>query len=306
MQWSASALRRARHHAALVDRRRGDRRPARSPTPARNWPSKPIHAMVPLAPGTGGDVVARLSFNRAGADARPADRHREQGRRRRHHRRRRRWRRPSPTATRCSFQSSTHAIAPALYTNLPYDTANDFAAVAPIGSVPSALVVSPSKGFRDLKEFVEKARGQSRRLHLCVGGRRLDHAPDRRAVPLQRGLQRGACAVPRRRLPARDHRRPRRLRHISPIATSVPNIKEGRLQALAVSSPKRAAACRTCRRRWRRATPNSDYVIWFGMFLPAKTPRAIVEQLADETMQGLEAAGAARAVGEGSTSARCR
>ena len=64
------------------------------------------------------------------------------------------------------FHSSTHVIAPSLYTNLPYDTANDFAAVAPIGSVPSALVVSPSKGFRDLKDFVEKAKAKPGGLHL--------------------------------------------------------------------------------------------------------------------------------------------
>src|SRR5438046_8587363 len=54
--------------------------------------------------------------------------------------------------------SSTHVIAPSMYTSLPYDTANDFAGVMPIGSVPSALVIAPSKGIKNLKDFVEKAK----------------------------------------------------------------------------------------------------------------------------------------------------
>ena len=167
--------------------------------------------MVPLAPGTGGDVVARLSLNalaqtlgqsivienKGGAGGTIGAGQVAKA---------------EPDGYTLLFHSSTHVIAPSLYTNLPYDTANDFAAVAPIGSVPSALVVSPSKGFRDLKDFVEKAKANPARLHLCVGGRRRDDAPDGGAVPPQRGLQRGARAVPRRRLPARDHGRPRRLR----------------------------------------------------------------------------------------------
>src|SRR5690349_16583719 len=103
---------------------------------AANWPSKPIHAVVPLAPGTGGDVVARLALNalsqtlgqsiiienKGGAggtigagQVAKAD----------------------PDGYTLLFHSSTHVIAASLYTNLPYDTANDFAAVAAAGSVPS-------------------------------------------------------------------------------------------------------------------------------------------------------------------------
>ena len=113
--------------------------------------------MVPLAPGTGGDVVARLSLNavaqtlgqsivienKGGAGGTIGAGQVAKA---------------EPDGYTLLFHSSTHVIAASLYTNLPYDTANDFAAVAPVGSVPSALVVSPSKGFRDLKDFVEKAK----------------------------------------------------------------------------------------------------------------------------------------------------
>ena len=123
----------------------------------RNWPSRTIQAVVPLAPGTGGDVVARLVLNAlsqtlgqtivienkggAGGTLGAAQ-----------------IAKAEPDGYNLLFHSSTHVIAASLYTNLPYDIANDFAAVAPAGSVPSALVVSPGKGIRDLKDFVEKAR----------------------------------------------------------------------------------------------------------------------------------------------------
>ena len=80
----------------------------------------------------------------------------------------------------------------------------------------------------------------------------------------------------------------------SPIATSLPNIKEGRLQALAVSSPKRATALPDLPTTLEAGYADSDYVIWFGIFLPAKTPRAIVDKLAAATRKTLETAGAAR------------
>jgi tripartite-type tricarboxylate transporter receptor subunit TctC len=65
----------------------------------------------------------------------------------------------------------------------------------------------------------------------------------------------------------------------SPIATSLPNIKDGRLQAIAVSSPQRAAALPDVPTTLETGYANSDYVIWVGLFLPAKTPRGIVEKL---------------------------
>src|SRR5262245_53616721 len=125
--------------------------------PAASWPAKPIHAILPLAPGTGGDVVARLALNalsqtlgqsivienKGGAGGTLGAGQVAKA---------------EPDGYSLLFHSSTHVIAPSLYNSLPYDVAGDFAAVAPVGSVPSALVVSPSKGFKDLKDFVEKAR----------------------------------------------------------------------------------------------------------------------------------------------------
>src|SRR5678816_2801910 len=111
---------------------------AAEPNAAANWPTKPIHAVVP---GASGDIMARLMLNQlaqqlgqsivienkggaggtlGAALVAKAD----------------------PDGYTLLAHSSTHVIAPSLYTNLPYDTVSDFAGVIPFGSVPSALVVA--------------------------------------------------------------------------------------------------------------------------------------------------------------------
>jgi len=254
--------------------------------PAQNWPSKPIHAMVPLAPGTGGDVVARLVLNglsqtlgqsivienKGGAggtigagQVAKAD----------------------PDGYTLLFHSSTHVIAASLYTNLPYDTANDFAAVALAGSVPSALVVSPGKGFKDLKDFVAKAKttpggftyasaGVGSTTHLTAERFRISAGFPAVHVPFRGGGFQPEIMVGRVDF------------GYSPIATSLPNIKEGRLQALAVSSPRRASALPDVPTTLEAGYADSDYIIWFGIFLPVKTPREIVDKLNLATRKTLE------------------
>ncbi len=74
----------------------------------------------------------------------------------------------------------------------------------------------------------------------------------------------------------------------SPIAVAVPDIRDGRLLALAVSGRERVSALPDVPTTLEAGYPNSDYVLWFGMFVPAKTPRAIVDRLHAETMKALE------------------
>ena len=254
--------------------------------PAQNWPSKPIHAVLPLAPGTGGDVVARLSLNAlaqtlgqsivienkggaggtiGAAQVAKAD----------------------PDGYTLLFHSATHVIAATLYTKLPYDVADDFAAVAAAGSVPSALAVSPSKGFKDLKDFVAKAKaspngftyasaGVGSTTHLTAERFRISAGFKAVHVPF-----RGGGFQPELIAGRVDF-------GYTPIATSLPNIKEGRLQALAVSSPKRATALPNVPTTLELGYPDSDYVIWFGIFMPAKTPYEIVEKMNAATRKAIE------------------
>jgi tripartite-type tricarboxylate transporter receptor subunit TctC len=248
---------------------------------AAQWPAKPIHAVVPLAPGTGGDIMARLMLNQlsqqlgqsvvienrggaggtlGAAQVAKAD----------------------PDGYTLLAHSSTHVIAPSMYTSLPYDTANDFAGVMPIGSVPSALVIAPSKGLKDLKDFVAKAKaapsgftyasaGVGSTTHLTAERFRLSAGFPVVHVPFRGGGFQPEIIAGRVDFA------------YSPIATSLPNIRDGRLQALAVSSPRRASALPDVPTTLEAGYADSDYVIWMGLFFPARTPREIVEKLNLET-----------------------
>jgi tripartite-type tricarboxylate transporter receptor subunit TctC len=253
---------------------------------ADTWPSRPIRAVLPTAPGTGADTVFRLVFNqlsiqlgqqivvenRGGAGGTIGSAAVAKA---------------DPDGYTLLGQSSTHAIAPALYSNLPYDVVRDFAAVAPFGRMPTALVMAPSKGIRTLPEFIAAARarpgaftyasaGVGSVTHLTAERFRLSAGFEAIHVPFRGGGFRPEVASGRVDFA------------FSPIAVAVPDIRDGRLLALAVSSRERASALPDLPTTLEAGYPNSDYAMWLGVFLPVKTPRAIVERLHDETMKALK------------------
>jgi len=72
-----------------------------------------------------------------------------------------------------------------------------------------------------------------------------------------------------------------------PIAPALPNIRDGKVVALAVSTPKRAPALPNVPTVAEAGYPDAQYLFWGGLAVPAKTPRAIVERLHAETQKAL-------------------
>ena len=72
------------------------------------------------------------------------------------------------------------------------------------------------------------------------------------------------------------------------MSAALPLIRDGKLVALAVSSTKRSSALPNVPTTVEAGLPNSDYVYWMGMFVPAKTPPAIIEKLRAETAKALQ------------------
>ena len=225
------------------------------------------------------------------AATRPADHHGEPARRRRHYRRRRRRARRTGRLHLFSQLVTTLGHAGVL-SECPYDTARDLAAVAALGSSPNVMVASPAKGFKTLRDLVTAAKAKSGGLCARHAGCRLRGASQRRAVSPERWLRGRPCAVPRHAGSA--HRGHDRARWISPAPASHP-----RCRSFAMASswrlrlPRRNARrrCPTCRRRSRPATLIPTTRSGPGMFLPAKTPREIVERLHQETQKALRAPG---------------
>ena len=245
---------------------------------ADTYPVKPIRAIIPFGAGSATDVIPRIVFdelsarlrqpiiveNRGGAGGTigaaavaKAD----------------------PDGYTLLVNSSAHTITPAIYPNLTYDAASDFAGVGAIGSVPNVLIIAPSKGIRTLKDFVDTAKakpgtfnfasvGVGSAVHLSAERFRIAAGYEAVHIPFKGGAE-ALTEVIAGRVEY----------YFCPIATALPHIRDGRLLGLAVSSPKRASALPDVPTTLEAGFADSDYTFWIGAFAPAKTPREIVEKL---------------------------
>ncbi len=143
--------------------------------------------------------------------------------------------------------SSAHTLVPTVYPSASYDTAADFAAVISLGSSPNVLVVSPSKGFKTAYDLVAAAKARPGSFNFASAG-----------------------------VGTATH-----------LSITLPQVREGKLLALAVSSPKRAPLLPDVP-SVLEIFPNSDYPFWIGLFMPAKTPRDIIEKLHREAARTMQ------------------
>jgi tripartite-type tricarboxylate transporter receptor subunit TctC len=251
------------------------------------WPTKPIRVIVPFGAGSATDIVPRIVFdplsallgqpivveNRVGggstvgtAAVAKAD----------------------PDGYTLLATSTAHTITPAVYANLSYDAASDFAAITPFGSVANALVISPSKGFKTIQDMVAAAKakpgtfnyasvGVGSATHLSVERLRLSAGFEAVHVPFRGGPEALTEVVAGRV----DF-------YFCPINTALPFIREGRLLALVVNNVNRSPELPDVPTTLEAGYRDAEFPIWLGMFAPAKTPPGIVAKLHAETQKALQ------------------
>jgi tripartite-type tricarboxylate transporter receptor subunit TctC len=250
------------------------------------YPNKPIRVIVPFAAGSTTDIIARaiadkmgqnmgqtlVVDNRGGASGTIGQQAVATA---------------APDGYTIMIHSSSHTVSPSTFAKLPFDTVNDFAAVTPISSLPNALVISPSKNIKTLQELVAAAKakpgtinfasaGQGSATHLNAEKFKLAAKIDATNIPFK-GSAEAVTEVLSGRV---DY-------YFSPIAPVIGQIKDGQLIALAVGSPKRAAALPDVPTTAEAGVPGSEFNFWIGMMAPAKTPREIVNRLHDEVVKAL-------------------
>src|SRR6185295_5421105 len=253
---------------------------------ADEWPSRPIRAVAPLAAGTGADVIARIVLNQLSVQLRQPIVIENKGgaggtlgaalvaK-------------AEPDGYTLMAGTPSHTIAPAIYLNLPYDTARDFIAVAPFGSVPTALVVAPSKGIKTVQELVAAAKAKPGSISYASAGIGSTTHLTAERFRLSAGFT--AVHVPFRGGGFQPDVMAGRVDFaFSPVAVSVPNIRDDKLVALAVSGRKRAAALPQVPTTLEAGYADSDYMVWVGLFVPARTPSEIVVRLHAETRKALQ------------------
>ena len=254
---------------------------------AQGYPSKPIRLVVPYPAGGPLDIMARaigqklteawsqpvIVDNRAGAGGNiGADLVAK----------------AAPDGyTLLMGAVATQAINPALYSKIPYDAAKDFAPVALVAQVPNILVVNPAVPVNSVRELIELARAKPGTLNFASGstgstghlagelfktmaGVDMVHIPYKGAAPATTDLLAGQVQL-----------------MFDNLANALPNVKAGKLRALAVTTLARSPAVPDLPTIAESGLPGFDLTTWFGLLVPAGTPPEIVAKLSAEVVRAL-------------------
>ena len=175
--------------------------------------------------------------------------------------------------------SASHAVAPAMYSKLPYDTARDFAGITTTVSVPAVLIVSPGLGVRSVKDLIALAKAKPGQVLYSSAG--IGSATHFSAELLQSLAGISISHVPFKGIPEAvlEAAVGRVQFMLSPTTNALPFIRDGRLLALAVTPAKRIAVLPDVPTLAEAGVPGYRWETWFGLLAPAKTPRAIVAKL---------------------------
>jgi tripartite-type tricarboxylate transporter receptor subunit TctC len=253
---------------------------------AQAFPAKPIKLVVPFTAGSGTDIIARtvgdvmsrslgqpvIVENRPGAGgtigaAQVA--------------------KSEPDGHTILIHSSGHALNPAIYPSLPYDTLKDLTGVTPIAALPNVMVVSPAKGWKTVADVVAAAKGKPGQLNFASAGMGSATHLNGEKFKLQAGID--AVHVPFKGTPEAitDVIGGRNDWFFAPLSSALPLIRDGKLQALAVSTPQRAPSLPNVPTTVEAGVPGSDYTFWVGMIVPSATPAPVVKRLHDEVLKAL-------------------
>jgi tripartite-type tricarboxylate transporter receptor subunit TctC len=242
---------------------------------AADYPNKPVKIIVTFPPGGGMDTMARLISaplqerlkqpivvdNRPGASGLIGAEAAAKS--------------PADGYTLLMGSADTHAINPAVFTNIRYDAIKDFAPVALLGDLPMTLIVNPNVKANSIAEFLALVKANPGKMTysswgigsgsqiametlLQPAGAQMLHVPFQGSAPAIAALMGGQVNAMMVTLP-----------------TSEPNHVAGKVRILGVTPIRRPAGAAD----YPRAGMPQDVAIWVGVFAPAKTDPAIVAQL---------------------------
>ena len=253
---------------------------------AQAYPNKPIKFIVPFTAGSATDIVARtvgeamsrslgqpvVIENKVGAGGTIAAAQVAKG---------------EADGYTILVHSSAHALNPAIYPNPGYDTLKDLTGVATLAAIPNVLVAHPNKGWKTQADLIAAAKANPGKFNYASAGVGSGTHMNAEIFRLQAGID--ALHVPYKGTPdamnnviggSNDW-------FFAPLASALPLIKDGRLQALSVSTKSRASTLPEVPTSIEAGLPDSDYTLWVGMIAPSATPAAVVKKLNEEALKAL-------------------
>ena len=179
--------------------------------------------------------------------------------------------------------SNAHAVAPAIYSKLPYDTLKDFAGITLTANGPALLLVSPALGVKSAKELIAGAKAKPGHFNFSSAGVGSGTHFGAELFKSMAGID--VVHVPFKGIPeAITETITGRVQFfISPLASALSLVKEGKALAVGVTSAQRAPQLPELPTVAESGLPGYQWEFWYGLLVPAKTLRAIVVKLNRES-----------------------
>lgn len=247
------------------------------------YPSKPIKFVVPFTAGSSTDIMARtiaermavsmgqpiVIENRPGAGGTIAAAAVSKS---------------EPDGYTVLVHSGSHAVNPAIYTNLQYDTVKDFTNVAGLGSVPN-IIIAPQGRYKTLKDLVAAAKAKPNQLNFASAG--IGSATHLNAEKFMLVADIDMQHVPFKGTPeaVTEIVGGRLEYYCAPINAALGLIKDGKVTPLATSGARRSPLLPDVPTSIEAGFPDSDFSLWVGAFVPSKTPSAVVQRLHAEILK---------------------
>ena len=253
---------------------------------AQGYPSKPVRVIVPFTAGSGLDIIARMVSQKltefwgqpvavenhigvggtvgAGVVAKSP-----------------------PDGYTLLVNTTAHAVNVALYSKLPYDPVKDFVDVSPLVAQPYVLVAGTSAGIKTVSDLIAAAKAKAGQLkfgsagtgsgtHMIAEKFRLAAGIDVVHLPNKGGPEANADAIAGRVT-----------YWFPPIAVALPQVREGRLLAVGMSSARRSSLLPDVPTIAETGLAGFEDTIWYGMWAPAATPAEVVNQLSKDVARAL-------------------
>ena len=247
---------------------------------AQGFPTKPIRIVVTYPAGGGADLMARLVApkmsealgqpvvveNKPGASGQigAAD-----------------VAHSPPDGYTLMLDASSYSVNPSLYAKLPYEPAKAFKPLAVLALFPNVLVVTPSFAVRDVKELIAMAKAKPGTIAFASSGNGsaqhlsgelfrqktgvdITHVPYKGGGPAMNDVMGGQVPI-----------------FFANMASSLPQIKAGKLRPLAITGAKRSAALPEIPTMAEAGVPGYEVYEWNALFVPAATPPEVVAKLAE-------------------------
>jgi tripartite-type tricarboxylate transporter receptor subunit TctC len=253
---------------------------------AQGYPDKPVHVIISFTPGSATDIVGRVVSaklaeywgqpvvpdNRSGAGGSIGSNVVAKA---------------APDGYTLLINSNAHAVNPAIYAKLPYETTKDFTDIAPLAEQPNVLVVDAKSRYKTLMGLIDYAKANPGKInfgHAGVGsgthlntvklvsasGIQVVQVPFKGTPEVVQAILAGSVDC-----------------YWVPISAGISNIRAGRLRALATSTAKRNAQLPDVPTTAEAGVKGADFGLWFGLWGPAGMPANVVSKISADVRRAV-------------------